>query len=618
MIRRLTILSLFSLVTAAIPCLAQGAVSSTSVIVNETGSIVTPLTTNWRFRFVGSDSATQYATASLQKAGEVVTLPHVFPSDKPGEHPPLGYGWYIRDINLAHLPENMNVSLDFAGLCLRSDVFVNGVRAGGSRYAYLPFTIDISQYRKAGAAVRIAVRVDSRLMPNQIPDLEAKGWWIYGGIGREVSLVTRPPQRIDGVQIRTLYRHDAVFDLHCTITPTSGTRYDSVVVAVMPQGGVGRATAYTFTGESALIRIGNIHAWTPEDPFRYELRFTPYFSGKKGASRAYLRGFCQLTTSGPQLLLNGKPYYLRGMARHDNVRLDGTPPTRQERLSDLSDMKSLGINFLRIAHFPQHHDVYELCDSIGLLVMDEMPAWKTDPKFLGSKEGWEYGSAYMRAIIAAHGNYTSVAIWSIGNQFKSYKTTVADFVGAVAANVKQADPSRLVTFCSYYYMWDKAIKSLDIIAVNEYFGWEFASLDMVAPMLDKIHKEWPDKPLVITEFGAQAQRGVRNSDAKLAGPIKSMIGKDISEDHHALFIAAHMDTIWSRRQFVSGMVVWSYNDYMANLNKKRAPDAPEGLNACGVVNDKRERKLAYDVVRKRFAAWRDAAGIKWLETIYEK
>jgi hypothetical protein len=204
-----------------------------------------------------------------------------------------------------------------------------------------------------------------------------------------------------------------------------------------------------------------------------------------------------------------------------------------------------------------------------------------------------------------HGNYTCIGIWSVGNQFKSYKTSVADYVGYVTAAVKKTDPSRLVTFCSYYYFWDKAFSSVDVIAVNEYFGWELASLDMLGPMLDKIGREWPHKPVIVTELGAQARLGLRNPEAHLAGPIKSMLGKDISEDHQALYIQSHMDTIKTRERFVRGMSVWAYADYMADLNKARAPDMPVGSNSCGIVTEERRHKLSYDVVRRRYTGWRN-------------
>jgi hypothetical protein len=158
---------------------------------------------------------------------------------------------------------------------------------------------------------------------------------------------------------------------------------------------------------------------------------------------------------------------------------------------------------------------------------------------------------------------------------------------------------------------------MDIIAVNEYFGWELASLDMLPPMLDKIHKEWPDKPLIISELGAQAQLGLQNKTPKLAGPVKSMIEKDISEGHQALFIGAHMDRIRNHQLYVKGMIVWSYNDYMANMNKKRGPGAPVGLNSCGVVTFKREHKLSYDIIKERYTSWQDGSGDEGRCTSFE-
>jgi beta-galactosidase/beta-glucuronidase len=582
---------------------------------DETGETATSLDTGWKFQFVKSDTSTRFAESGLSDSASAVSLPHIFPSDKPGGQPLCGYGWYYKEIVVQHADiEGKDVSLSFKGACLRADVFVNGNFAGGCTYAYNPFSVDLTPYLQKSDLLRIAVRIDSRLMTDQIPDPAAKGWWIYGGLCREVYIVTRRTDRIEGIQVRTFFRNLDTFDLQCALEP-SHLHWDSVSVTVKRQDTRQTIAKFTFTGNDSLVSIGSVRAWTPEDPFRYELQFVPWFRNKKGAEITMLRGFCQLSTNGPRILLNGKPYYLKGISRHDFVRLDGTPPTREQRRIDLLDIKSMGANFLRIAHFPQHSDIYELCDSIGLLVMDEMPAWKTSPKFLGSEAGRKYGSAYMQDLIKKHGNYTSICIWSVGNQIGSYKTSVADFVGAVTSVVKRIDPSRLVTFCSYLYMWDKAFKSLDIIAINEYFGWELASLDMLPPLLDEINKDWPDKPVVVSEIGAQCQYGLRNPKAKLAGPIKCMIEKDLSEDHHALFIGAHMDTIRTRKKFVNGIFIWSYNDYMSNMNKKHAAGTPKGFNCCGVVTVDREKKMSYEEIRKRYTTWQAASEDQKIGTV---
>jgi hypothetical protein len=196
-------------------------------------------------------------------------------------------------------------------------------------------------------------------------------------------------------------------------------------------------------------------------------------------------------------------------------------------------------------------------------------------------------------------------MWSLGNQIGSYKTSVADYIASVSSEVKKADTSRLVTFCSFYYIWDKAFSYVDVIAINEYFGWELASLGMLAPMLDRINKDWPEKPVLVSELGAQAQWGFRNPHPKLAGAVRSIFSKDLSEDHQALFILSHLDTIWDKRSYVNGMVVWAYADYMTSQNKARTSDMPVGLNGCGIVTKDRERKLSYGVVKDRFTAFRD-------------
>jgi beta-glucuronidase len=562
-----------------------------------------PCTGGWKFFFAGDDTSLQYAQGPVA-ACSTVTLPHVFPQDQPDTLPPSGFGWYFRDIRVPDDPGRRELRLDFSGVCLFATVFVDGHRAANSAFAYLPFSVNLTPYTKDGQNLRVAVRVDNRLLPGRIPDDKARGWWVYGGIIREVTLSLLPKRRIGRILLQTMHHDSDTFDLRCRFTWNRAVPPpDSVRLFVGNQSNV--PEEFTLFCADTTVRMAGIHPWTPEDPFLYQLRMVPYFGDAPGVVDTITRGFCQLATKGSELLLNGNPYYIRGMARHDVREPGGRQLTRAERRADLLAMKGMGCNFLRIAHFPQHSDIYELCDSIGLLVMDEIPAWKTAPQFLGSRAGREYGAAYLRDLLIAHGNYTCIGIWSVGNQFKSYKTSVADFVGFTAGTVRAADPSRLVTFCSYYYMWDKAFKSVDVISVNEYFGWELASLDMLGPMLDKIGKEWPEKPVLVTELGAQAKRGLRNPEPKLAGPISSMLGKDISEDHQALFIGAHMDTIRTRRHFVHGMSVWAYADYMADLKKRRTADMPFGINACGVVTAGRKRKLSWEAVEKRYCRWRD-------------
>jgi beta-galactosidase/beta-glucuronidase len=562
------------------------------------------LDSNWQFIFTGNDSSESFTRIDTSRVYETVKLPHIFPQKKNDKAPVSGFGWYYRDIEIPSSFSDKEVFLEFEGVCLRSTIFVDGVSVAEKKFAYLPFGIDCTPYLQGKTHLRLAVRVDNRLLPRQFPDKNARGWWMYGGLIREVFLSARSKLRIDSVEIRTVHYDKDTFGLSLKLKPAQ-VLWDSAVILMISGDRHVPKHRITIVGTDTLLRIGGIREWTPESPFRYEFSMVPFFKGRAGDTLRLQRGFCQLAAKKSKLYLNGNPYYLRGMARHDVLGSKGPLLTREDRRRDLLDLKSLGVNFLRIAHFPQHRDIYELCDSLGLLIMDEMPAWKTESRFLGSREGREYGASYMKSLIASHGNYTCVCIWSLGNQFGSFKSSVADYVGAVSAAVKKNDPFRLVTFCSYYYLWDKAFSFVDVIAINEYFGWELASLGMLPPLLDRINNEWPGKPVLVSELGAQAKRGLRNPDAKLAGAVTSIFTKDLSEDHQALFIRSHMDTIWNKRGYVNGMVVWAYSDYLSSMNKAHTPDMPAGLNSCGIVTHDREKKLSYEVVANRYSFFRE-------------
>jgi beta-glucuronidase len=505
----------------------------------------------------------------------------------------------LRDLEVPAFLSGKEALLRFEGVALRARVLVNGLVAGASEYPYLPFTINLTPFTRAGERLRLAVMIDNRLLDGRLPDTKQRGWWNYGGLIRRVNLCIVSRLRIGDVRLLTLFHAKDTFDLsfHFIRPQKMWDSVNLVFSAINTPSCVFRAS---IRGTDTILRVGGVRPWSPEAPILYTFSFVPHFKDETGDTLRLRRGFCQLTTHQSRLLLNGNPYFLRGMGRHDVMGSKGPVLTREERRRDLCDMKAMGVNFLRIAHFPQHRDVYELCDSLGLLVMDEIPVWKSDPTFLGSQAGRAYGAGYVRAMVEAHAGYTCVGLWSVGNQLASFRTAVADYVCAAAEEAKKIDPSRPVTYCSYYYLWDKAFSHVDVIAVNEYFGWELASLEMLGPLLDKIHKDWPDKPVLVSEFGAQSKLGLKNPSARLAGIVKSMVSKDLSEDHHKLFLQSHMDTIWTRRAYVNGMVIWAYNDYMSYQNKARTGDMPAGLNACGMVTPDRERKASWEIVRQRY------------------
>lgn len=554
----------------------------------------------WRFCFVGSDSSIERASGSATpNFWHEVSVPRSFNLGESLGNRKAGYAWYTTDLKLRS-ESVFDYFLKFDGVCLRAKVFVDGKLAGQFRHAYLPFRLNITPFIKNKKAVRIAVQVDNRLLQGDFPDRNCDGWWIYGGLMRGVRLVEMPKLRIENVQMRTFW--SANDDFRAVVSYEYATQVpDSVSVSITAEAHNGIHTTLPDEGLAACtLGMENVRAWNPEDPFLYDIELTPFWRGKPGKSIHLQRGFSQLLIKDGKLTINGKPIFLRGIGRHDVIAEKGPLLSREERIADLAAIKATGANMLRIAHFPQHGDVYEICDSLGLIVMDEMPAWKTYPGFLGDSSGQNLASEYMARLIHAHGNYTCVGLWCIANEIQSVKDRVANYVKSVADFTRAADSSRLVTYTSYFYQFDKAYQYVDVASVNEYFGWYLGSVNMLPALFESIRKECPGKPIIVTEFGASAGYGIHNPNSSLAGPAKSIVTKDFSEDHQALFHKSQIEQIWKSRNACSGAVVWCYNDFMEYRKKPNPPTVAPWVNGMGLVTQDRKAKAALKAVEDGF------------------
>jgi beta-glucuronidase len=564
----------------------------------------------WHFRYLDKDSIFDFKKVKSDiERDSLVSPPHSFNlNEKLGNHR-AGFARYSQWLELPKNLQNRKAYFVSDGIALRCRVFIDSLLIGEHRYAWTPFSMDVTRCLKSGERHLISIVVDNRLLEKDIPDRKCDGWWVYGGMIRNAYMEFRKPDGLDRVFLKTFHVNGDIFDLS-TNFETRGT-VDSVVLSIKN----GKKTFFTGAlkisdSVSRSIRMANIHSWSPEDPFLYDFIFTPYSRGNGMDSVMIRRGFAQLTTRGNKLLLNGNSIYLRGIARHDVIASRGPLLTRQECLNDLLDIKELGANFMRIAHFPQNDIVYKLADSLGIIVMEEIPAWKTAAEFLSSEQGKALASSYIREVIKNHGQHTCIGIWSIGNEFNTLRSDVASYVKYMTESIKKFDESRPVTYCSYFYQFDKAYGYADIISINEYFGWYLGSISLLSPMLQKVHSEWPEKPMIIAEFGAQAALGLRNPAAKLAGTLISPFNKDLSEDHQALYLRSHIDTIWKNNTICNGMVVWLYNDFNAPCEKPHSMDMPLGLNGMGIVDGDRRRKKAFDVVKAKYHEIQNASNGK--------
>ena len=338
----------------------------------------------------------------------------------------------------------------------------------------------------------------------------------------------------------------------------------------------------------------NLRRWSPESPALYDVTVSA------GADRWRDRvGFRTLAVSGSKILLNGEPVFLRGISLHEEeIGVDPTrhitPEAARALLAKVKD--GLHGNFVRLAHYPHDETMLRMADEMGLIVWSEVPvywriAWE-DPDTLATAR------RMLAENILRDRNRASVALWSVGNE-----TPVTDvrnaFMARLVADVRALDPHRLVTAAllterdeseghPVMVLADPLAGEVDVLAVNTYNAWY--SPDWPA---DLARFEWrlpQDRPLILSEFGADAKLGLREPGAE---PHK------FSEEYQALYYR-HTLAMAERIPTLAGTSPWILKDFRSPRRQLAA--VQDGWNRKGLISELGERKLAFDVLAAWYAA----------------
>jgi len=511
-----------------------------------------------------------------------------------------GKAWY-RTRFIAPRAGRAHVFLHFSGTVLRQKVWLNGHPIGSSVLPWLDVAYDITSSLSHLGENTLVVEVDNSILPEAIPDAKWRGWWDDGGLIWPVYLEERPAVRsesyatttmlADGrwrLKVETAVHEDtpAKTDVQLSLTSAGGRLvWKQTEEAPASAGQTDLASAADLTG---------IQPWSPDRPVLYRLTVKTSAPGQPPDLASYRIGFRQIETRGSQILLNGAPITLRGINRHEFAPGVGQSLSVAQNRRDMADIKALGANFVRLAHYSQSQDVYNDCDELGLLVWTEMPAWQSSAATLSSPEVWKnYAQPELEAMVHQLRNHPSVIIWSVANEIPSDKPEVAAYIAKAVNYVHSLDPSRLVTFASDKREKDISMGPVDIVAVNEYYGWYYGKLDDVGPMLDRMHQEYPGKPILVSEFGSEGVANWNRDTAKNGS-------KDYSYDYQVRFLSAHLKQIFApqRRGYVAGGLIWVYSDFPDphRINGDH-PDIARYRNSKGLVTMDRKPKPAYAVVQ---------------------
>ncbi|GAA2411419.1 glycoside hydrolase family 2 TIM barrel-domain containing protein [Actinomadura vinacea] len=573
-----------------------------------------------------------------------VTLPHTWNAkdsidDEPGYY--RGPGWYRRALRVDDRWRDKRVFLYFEGANQVADVFVDGAPVGRHVGGYVAFCVDVTdQLRrvKPGRAATIAVRVDNTHNPD-IPPLWAD-FTFYGGIYRNVWLVVTDPVHIDlldhgssGIYVDTPDVSAASADVRVrgrVVNAEPETTWVDVVSTVVDARGgevtsrrtrleIGRGEARDF--DLSLPAIRRPRLWSPESPHLYKV-ITVVDDGRGGRDRVDaplgLRWYSVDAATG--FHLNGSSYPLRGTNRHQDIVGKGNALSDAEHVRDLQIIKSMGANVLRLAHYPQAPAVLEAADRLGVILWEEAPLVSTATM----SDQFAANSVNMQVeTIRQHYNHPSIVFRGYMNEIflrppepepAGYERFVVNLARRLEKTTRAEDPRRLTVMAvdrDDRYNSSGIADVPMILGWNLYHGWYYDTPEGFAKHLDKEHADHPNRPLWLSEYGADSDSRLHRVDVQYL-PVDPATGgvtyQDQSIEFQQLFNEVYMRAI-NERPFLVGTTLWAQFEFGSEFRSGAIPH----VNQKGVTHADRSPK---DVFYLYQALWRDEpvlhiAGHEW-------
>ncbi len=449
-------------------------------------------------------------------------------------------------------------------------VFLNreyvGMHRGGSTPAYF----EISNFLRDDN--RIIIQADNTRRPEQVPT-ENTDWFNYGGIYRDIEIIRVP--RIFIKRFQAALVPDGTFNKIQVKVQLSG-EFDGEACISIPELDITLPIPICRgSGERIIDAMPKL--WSPENPKLYHI------SLKCGGDEVSDEiGFREIRVEGRNILLNGSPVFLRGISCHEESVRNGKALSEEEQLENIRLAKELGCNFMRLAHYPHNEKTAQLADREGILLWEEIPVYWAIR--FSREETYRDAENQLSEMILRDWNRASVIIWSVGNENADSDERLS-FMSRLARQAHRLDETRLVSaacLVSYEKMAiaDRLVPYLDLIGLNEYMGWYTPDFSLLTKLFENSR---PEKPVVITEFGADALPGHRGtSDDKGT--------EDCQKDVYERQIKV-LKTI----DYVKGMTPWILYDFRC----PRRTSAIQGYyNRKGLLSpDKKYKKQAFWVLK---------------------
>ena len=505
------------------------------------------------------------------------------PSDWNSQMPELKYYegtiWYARKFD-ANIDKEKREFLYFGAVSYRCHIYLNGKEIGTHEGGFTPFQIEITGMLKDKDNF-LAVEVNNTRTVDAIPAL-AFDWWNYGGITRDVFLVSTPKVFIEDYFVQLDKYSPNKIDVKIQLSDNLSN--ESVQIEI-PELKIKQSLKTNSEGiATASIPVKNIKRWSPDDPKLYDVKIE-----SSSDKISELIGFRNIWVKGEDVYLNDKPIFFKSISFHEEIpQREGRAFSEADAVMLLSEAKALGCNTIRLAHYPQNEYTVRLAEKMGFMLWEEIPIWQ-GIDFENESTKQKAGNM-IKEMVRRDKNRCALTFWGVANETQPSEARNA-FLQYLIECCKSIDSTRLITAAfdlvrfnkeqGVFVMNDPFIQQLDVVAVNKYMGW---------------YHQWPvtpDKavwdvakgqPLIISEFGGEALYGKTGTPDLVSS---------WSEDYQATLYRDNLE-MFKNIPNLRGTSPWVLFDFRSPF--RFHPTNQQDWNRKGLVSDQGFRKKAWYIM----------------------
>ena len=490
-----------------------------------------------------------------------------------------GTVWYKKSFNYKKSSATNRVFLYFGAVNYKADVYLNGHKLGQHKGGFTPFNFEVEDSILKEKNNFLVVKVDNKRFADEVPTLNTD-WWNFGGITRSVKLIEVPQNFIQDYFVHLSKNAN-------NITGWVQVNGNAQNVSInIPELNINQKISVQENKTSFSIPVTHLQKWSPEHPKLYRV----IISSDEDKIEDKI-GFRTVEVSGKQILLNGKPIFMRGISIHAEVPQQMRRAySKQDAAMLLGWAKELECNMVRLAHYPHDENMTRMADSLGLMVWSEIPVyWTIDFK---NDEVLKKAEQQLHEMIERDKNRASIIVWSVGNETPVSETRTK-FMSTLAGVAKQLDSSRIISAAlevnynaknAMRVIEDPLGQYVDLVAFNEYLGW-YGGIpsDIKQAKFSTVY----NKPLFISETGAEALSGFKADSLTR-----------FSEEFQTWFYREQIKMLHNLPDNFVGISPWILADFRSP--RRNNPVYQEGWNNKGLIDHNGKKKPAFYVLKEYY------------------